>query len=119
MFVRLNYSIRQIFHQKIDATINFHVKWTMVFACSPVHEMKGDVMYFHQTLKQLDISKFIQAVVKEVNGHVDNKHCECIKCSSVPINVEIMLSVWTIHNKHNLTTNTKYRAQLNIHGGIN
>ena len=56
-------------------------------------EMMGDIMYFYQALKQSDASNFIQAVVKEVNGHVNNKHCELIKHSNAPQNVEIMPSV--------------------------
>ena len=47
-------------------------------------EMMGDIMFFNQALKQQDINNFVQAVVKEVNGHVDNKHWELIKQSDVP-----------------------------------
>ena len=47
-------------------------------------EMIGDIMYFHQSLKQPDASNFIQAVVKEANGHVANKHWELIKHFNVP-----------------------------------
>jgi hypothetical protein len=37
-------------------------------------EMMGDIMYYDQALQQPDANKFANAVVKEVNGHVDNKH---------------------------------------------
>ena len=36
--------------------------------------MGDDIMYFHQTLNQLDASSFLKGVVTEVNRHVDNKH---------------------------------------------
>ena len=90
--------------------------------CNPIAfhaEMLYDIMYFHQALKQTNASNFVQAVVKEVNGHVDNKHWELIKHSNVSKNVEIMPSVWAMHCKCNLTTNdiTKYKTRLNIHGG--
>ena len=37
-------------------------------------KMMGDVMYYHQALQQPDAKQFANAVIKEVNGHVDNKH---------------------------------------------
>jgi hypothetical protein len=37
-------------------------------------EMMGDVMYLHQVLRQPDSKEFVEAVIKEVNGHVDNNH---------------------------------------------
>jgi hypothetical protein len=35
-------------------------------------EMMGDIMYYHQSLKQPDASQFVDAIIKEINGHVDN-----------------------------------------------
>ena len=37
-------------------------------------EMNGDTMYFHQAMRQDDSADFFEAVVKEINGHVENKH---------------------------------------------
>ncbi len=37
-------------------------------------EMMGDIMYLHQALKQRDASQFVDAVVREINGHVENNH---------------------------------------------
>ncbi len=37
-------------------------------------EMMGDIMYLHQVLRQPDSREFVEAVIKEVNGHVDNDH---------------------------------------------
>ena len=65
--------------------------------------MMGDIMYFHQVLKQTDTSSFIKAVVKEVNGHVDSKHWELIKYSNVPKNVETLSSLWAMCCKCNIT----------------
>jgi hypothetical protein len=36
-------------------------------------EMMGDIMYYQQALKQPDASQFVDAIIKEINGHVDNK----------------------------------------------
>jgi hypothetical protein len=37
-------------------------------------EMMGDIMYYDQALLQPDAKQFANAVAKEVNGHVINKH---------------------------------------------
>jgi len=34
-------------------------------------EMMGDIMFLQQGLRQHDAKEFVQAVVKEINGHVD------------------------------------------------
>jgi hypothetical protein len=82
-------------------------------------EMMGDMMYLHQALKQKDASQFVDAVVREINGHVDNEHWDLVKRDSVPNNLQIVPSVWSLWRKPNLTTNktTKHKARLNLHGG--
>ena len=82
-------------------------------------EMMGDIMYLHQALKQKDASQFVDAVVREINGHVENDHWKLVKQDSVPNNVQIVPSVWSLWRKRNLTTNeiTKHKARLNLHGG--
>ncbi len=37
-------------------------------------EMMDDIMYFQQVLKQPNAKEFVQAVIKEVNGHVDSNN---------------------------------------------
>ena len=37
-------------------------------------EMCGDIMYFGQEIKQTDRKQFVEAIVKEVNGHVENQN---------------------------------------------
>ncbi len=37
-------------------------------------EMMGDIMYLQQALRQPDAKEFVQAVIKEVNGHVDSNN---------------------------------------------
>lgn len=82
-------------------------------------EMMGDIMYYHQAMRQNDADKFTDAVIKEVNGHVDMGNWNLIKRNEVPDPEFILPSVWAMRRKRNLTTNeiTKYKARLNIHGG--
>jgi hypothetical protein len=37
-------------------------------------EIMGDILYLQQALRQPDAKEFVQAVIKEVNGHVDCKN---------------------------------------------
>merc|ERR1712086_223710 len=82
-------------------------------------EMMGDIMYYHQAIKQDDAGEFEKAIVKEVNGHVDCNNWTLIKRHEVPKDQDVLPSVWAMRRKRNLTTNeiTKYKARLNIHGG--
>ena len=82
-------------------------------------QMTGDIMYLHQALQQPDASEFVQAVIKEINGHVSNNNWRIIPRSEVPAGATIVPSVWALRRKRDLTTNeiTKYKARLNLHGG--
>ncbi len=46
--------------------------------------MMGDIMYLNQALQQPDAKEFVQAVIKEVNGHVDCNNWTLKKRSEVP-----------------------------------
>ncbi len=50
-------------------------------------EMMGDIMYLQQVLKQPNAKEFFQAVIKEVNGHVDSNNWMLRKQSKVPEDV--------------------------------
>ncbi len=105
---------KDLFHdQHLD--LQEHMQNPIVFHA----EMMGDIMYYHQALQQPDAKQFANAVVKEVNGHVDNKHRELVKQEEVPEDVQVVPSVWSMRCKRNLTTNkiTKHKARLNLHGG--
>jgi len=47
-------------------------------------EMVGDIMYYHQAIKLSDAPEFVEAIVKEVNGHVDNNSWVLIRRDEVP-----------------------------------
>ena len=82
-------------------------------------EIQVYTMYFHQTMDQEDSGDFVEAVVKEVNCHVDNAHWKLVLIESVPEDTDILSYVWSMQRKRNLVTNeiTKYKARLNVHGG--
>jgi len=82
-------------------------------------EMMGDIMYLQQALRQHDAKEFVQAVVKEINGHVDCDNWTLKKRSEVPDDVQIVPSVWSMQCKRDLTTNEikSHKTRLNLHGG--
>jgi len=59
-------------------------------------EMMGDIMYLNQALQQPDADKFVEAVITEINGHVDNNHWQLTKRSDIGKDI---------------------KARLNLHGG--
>jgi hypothetical protein len=82
-------------------------------------EMMGDIMYLQQVLKQPDAKEFVQAVIKEVNRHVDSNNWTLQKQSNVLEVIQIVPSVWSLRRTCDLTTNEvkSHKARLNLHGG--
>jgi len=65
--------------------------------------MMGDIMYLNQALQQSEAKEFVQAVVKEVNGHVDLSNWTLKKRSEVPNDAQVVPSVWSLWRKRDLT----------------
>jgi hypothetical protein len=84
-------------------------------------KMMGDIMYYHQAMKQRGTSEFANACVKDVNGHIKAKRWKVIHRSKVLDGIDGLPSAWSMRRKRNLATNkiTKHKAclSLNIHGG--
>ncbi len=80
--------------------------------------MMGNIMYLHQALQQPDAREFVKAIIKEVNGHIDNNHWKLIPRTEVPEGIEVIPSVWAMWRKRDLMTGrvTKHKARLNLHG---
>ncbi len=80
--------------------------------------MVGDTMYYNQALQQSDAQQFANAVLKKINGYVDNKHWILVNQEDALNNAQVVPSVWAMQRKCNLTTNKviKHNAR-NLHGG--
>jgi hypothetical protein len=78
-------------------------------------EIMGDIMYLSQVLRQPDAREFVEAVIKEVNGHINNNHWKLIPRTEVPEGTEVVLSVWAMKRKQDFMTGsvTKHKARLN------
>ncbi len=56
-------------------------------------KMMGNIMYLHQALHQPDAREFVEAGIKEVNGHINNDHWKLIPRKEVPEGAEVVPSV--------------------------
>ena len=81
-------------------------------------EEVGDVIYYHQCIKQPNAPEFVKVFIKEINGYVHNKNWELVDRSTVPEGVKVIPSVWWMRCMQDLVTNqvTKDKACLNFHG---
>ncbi len=81
-------------------------------------EMMGDIMYYDQELQQPDAKQFVNAIVKEVNGYVENKHWTLVKQKDVPKEAQVVPSIWAMQHKRGLTMNKviKHKVRLNHYG---
>jgi hypothetical protein len=52
-------------------------------------QMMGDIIYPHQALRQPDAREFVEAAIKEVNGHINNNHWTLIPHTKVPEGTEL------------------------------
>jgi hypothetical protein len=52
-----------------------------------------DTMYFHEAMQAPDADKFIKAVVKEVNDHIECKHWGLIPRKQLPKGEKILPAV--------------------------
>jgi hypothetical protein len=81
---QLQPTMRHLRTYSMTITLNLqeHVRNRIAFHT----EMMCDIMYYNQALQQPDAKQFANAVVKEVNGHVDNKHWILVMQDNVPDN---------------------------------
>jgi hypothetical protein len=68
-----------------------------------------ETMYFHQAMKAPDRKQFTQAVIKEVNDHIEKKNWELIPRDKVPEGTTILPSVWSMKHKRDIKTQQVYK----------
>jgi hypothetical protein len=68
-----------------------------------------ETMYFHQAMKAPDRKQFTQAVIKEVNDHIEKKNWELIPRDKVPKGTTILPSVWSMKCKRDIKTQQVYK----------
>eukprot|EP00957_Ditylum_brightwellii_P013342 1007879-Ditylum_brightwellii.AAC.1 len=63
-----------------------------------------DTMYFHQAIKQPDDPQFVEAIVKEINGHTERGHWQLIPIEEVPKGTKILDALWAMKQKRDIKT---------------
>lgn len=78
-----------------------------------------DIMYYHQAMAAPDKPQFVQAIIDEVNAHIEGNHWEMVPIEQVPKDTIILDSVWAMRRKRDIKTREiyKHKARLNLHGG--
>ena len=79
----------------------------------------NDTYSLREMLKQPDVSKFVEAMVKEIDDHVRREHWDIIPRSTMPTGTKTILAVWSFKRKRlHYGTITKWKARLCCHGGM-
>ena len=78
-----------------------------------------NIMHYHEAMKAPGREQFLQALIQEVNAHIDGDHWELIRSEDVPGDAVILNSVWAMHRKRDIKTRQvyKHKARLNMNGG--
>lgn len=78
-----------------------------------------DVLYLNEALKAPDRKEFIQAMVKEIQSHVDKGNWLIVNRSDIPDGKTVVPAVWAMRRKRDIETQDvyKWKARINFHGG--
>eukprot|EP00957_Ditylum_brightwellii_P169999 12939230-Ditylum_brightwellii.AAC.1 len=63
-----------------------------------------DNMYFHQVVKQPNAPQFVEAIVKEINGHIERGYQNLIPIEVLPKGTKILDDVWAMKQKRDIKT---------------
>ena len=61
-----------------------------------------DTMYYHKAMHERDSGEFVEAIVKEINDHIINKHWELVDKVSIPKGTKAFLSLWAMQRKRDI-----------------
>ena len=78
-----------------------------------------DTMYFYQSMQQPDKDDFVKAIIKEINGHTEQKHWKLLPRREIPEGDTVITAVWEMKLTRDIKTQSevKGKTRLNIHGG--
>jgi hypothetical protein len=80
-----------------------------------------DTLHYNKAMNTDDsAAKIKKVMLDEVNAHAENDHGEVWEKAEVPVDQDILPSVWAFYRKQRIDTREVYKckARLNIHGGI-
>jgi hypothetical protein len=96
-----------VYHQEDYATQDL-MNDPIAFAAST----NPDILYYHEAMKQPDRLKFLDAIVQEMNAHIEHKNWELVDKATIPKGIKVLDAIWALRHKRDLKTNkiTKHKA---------
>eukprot|EP00957_Ditylum_brightwellii_P145537 11081660-Ditylum_brightwellii.AAC.1 len=70
-----------------------------------------DCMCFHQAVKHPDAPQLVDAIVKQINGHIQRGHWEVMIIQDVPRRIKVLDAVWAMKQKRNIKTRQDNQVQ--------
>ena len=58
-----------------------------------------DIFYMYKTMRELDVDKFKQAMIKEARMHAKKKHWKIIEKKGLPKGTIILPAMWSMRRK--------------------
>ena len=117
-------SSKSFFAKSVDVfhRLNMHYDGTAnifsTFAMAALND-SNDVYTYREMLKQSDVAKFVEAMIKEITDHEERRHWICIPRSQMPRGTSTILAIWSFKRKRLPSGEIlKWKARLCCHGGM-
>ena len=107
----------EVFHR-----LNMHYYGTVnifsTYAMAALND-SNDVYTYREMLKQPDVAKFVEAMIKEVTDHEERSHWVCVPRYEMPRGTSTILAIWSFKRKRLPSGEIlKWKARLCCHGGM-
>ena len=93
-FFTLSVAYMNYLNMHFDGT--FNIFSTLAYAA--LNDL-NDVYTYREMLKQPDVSKFVEAMIKEVMDHEERRHWICVPRSKIPKGASTILGIWSFKRK--------------------
>ena len=107
----------EVFHRlnmHYDGNMNIFSTYTMAALND-----SNDVYTYCEMLKQLDLAKFVEAMIKEVTDHEERRHWIYVPRSEMPRGTSTILAICSFKRKMLLSGEIlQWKARLCCHGGM-
>ena len=68
-----------------------------------------DILYYHQAMQAHDKDEFQQAIIDEVNAHIEGRHWELVDKNNIPEGTKVIDSVWAMRRKRDIKAREVYK----------
>lgn len=87
--------------------------------CAFAASSSPDILYVDEALRAEDKEQFLQAMVKEIQGHEKRGHWKMVRSTDLAPDTRVFPAVWAMRRKRRIDTGEiyKHKARINLHGG--